>query len=213
MDGAARGWQRFQPSPATPPGDGLDLALGARVTVGRMDERMSGGAFAARGSGRAGLGPGERNLRSGGIIARATGNPPHQRPAPTPPVARGGRLQLPTPAGAHACCSWPPSSTGPAGSAEPGILGSPVVDAAAIATLRADLHELAADCHELAAAIHELRAEEHAQNLLQSSGDPTHHQLQADLRRAAAGAERASALKERARRNSAVRLSEYRGHP
>ena len=86
-------------------------------------------------------------------------------------------------------------------------VGSPVVDAAPIATLRADLHELAADFHELAAAIHDLRAEEHAQALRDSLGDPIDHQLQADLRRTAAAAERASAQKERALRRSAMRLS------
>jgi hypothetical protein len=96
-------------------------------------------------------------------------------------------------------------------------VGSPVVDAA-IATLRADLHELAADFHELAAAIHELRVEEHAQALRHSLGDPIHHQLQADLRRTAAAVERASAQKERALGRSAMRLSamraeQDRGHP
>ena len=38
-------------------------------------------------------------------------------------------------------------------------VGSPVIDAAAIAALRANLHELAADFHELAASIHDLKAE------------------------------------------------------
>ena len=89
-------------------------------------------------------------------------------------------------------------------------IGSPVVNATPIATLRADLHELAADLHELAAAIHELRAEEHAQAVLHSLGDPIHHQLQADLRRTAAAAERASAQKERALKRNALRLSAMR---
>ena len=89
-------------------------------------------------------------------------------------------------------------------------VGSPVVDAVAITILRADLHELAADFHELAAAIHELRAEEHTQALLRPLGDPNHHQLQADLRRTAAAAERASAQKERALGRSFVRLSAMR---
>jgi len=86
-------------------------------------------------------------------------------------------------------------------------VGSPLLGAAAIAALRANLHELAAEVHELAASVHDLRAEEHAQALLHSRGDPTHHQLQADLRRTAAGAERTNAQKERARRNSAMRLA------
>jgi hypothetical protein len=76
-------------------------------------------------------------------------------------------------------------------------VGSSVLDAATIAGLRANLHELAADVHELAAAIHNLRAEEHEQALLHSLGDPGHHQLWADLRRTAAAAEWASARKER----------------
>jgi hypothetical protein len=82
-----------------------------------------------------------------------------------------------------------------------------VLDATATATLRANLHELAADFHDLAAAIHDLRAEEHVQAVLHSLGDPIRHQLQADLRRTAAAAERASAQKERARARSAMRLS------
>lgn len=86
-------------------------------------------------------------------------------------------------------------------------VGSPVFDAAAVATLRANLHELAAELHELAASVHDLRAEEHEQALLHASGDPVVHQLWADLRRTAAAAERASAQKERARRRSAMRLS------
>src|SRR5215213_5668749 len=95
--------------------------------------------------------------------------------------------------------------------------GSPMVDAAAIATLRADLHELAAELHELAAAIHEWRADEHGQALRHSLGDPIHHQLQADLRRTAAAAERASAQKERELRSmtmlwSAMRAEQDRGH-
>jgi hypothetical protein len=89
-------------------------------------------------------------------------------------------------------------------------VGFPVVNATAIDTLRADLHELAADFHELAAAIHELRADEHAQALLHSLRDPIDHQLQADLRRTAAAAERASAEKERALSRSALRLSALR---
>jgi hypothetical protein len=76
-------------------------------------------------------------------------------------------------------------------------VGSPVVDAAAIATLRANLHDLAADFHELAASVHDLRAEEHAQALKHSLGDPSLHQLWADLRRTAAAAEWACARKER----------------
>jgi hypothetical protein len=89
-------------------------------------------------------------------------------------------------------------------------IGSPVVNATAIDVLRADLHELAADFHELAAAIHDLRAEEHAQALRDSLGDPIDHQLQADLRRTAAAAERASAQKERALSRSVLRLSAMR---
>jgi hypothetical protein len=97
-------------------------------------------------------------------------------------------------------------------------VGFSVVDAAAVATLRADLHELAADVHELAAAIHEMRAEEHAQALLHSWGDPVLHQLWADLRRTAAAVERGSAQKERALRRSALLLramqaEQDRGHP
>jgi hypothetical protein len=66
---------------------------------------------------------------------------------------------------------------------------------------------LAADVHELAASVHDLRADEHAQALLHARGDPILHQLQADLRRTAAAAERTNAQKERARRNSAMRLT------
>ena len=70
-------------------------------------------------------------------------------------------------------------------------------DAAAIAGLRANLHELAADFHELAASIHDLKAEGHEQALLHARGDAELHRLWADLRRTAAAAEWASARKER----------------
>jgi hypothetical protein len=69
---------------------------------------------------------------------------------------------------------------------------------------------LAADLHELAAAIHDFRADEHAQALLHPLVGPIHHQLQADLRRAAAAAERMNAQKERALGRSVMRLSAMR---
>ena len=74
---------------------------------------------------------------------------------------------------------------------------SVVADAAAIATLRANLHELAADFHELAASIHDMAAEQHAQALLHGFGDPILHRQCFQWRRARAAAERASAEKER----------------
>ena len=76
-------------------------------------------------------------------------------------------------------------------------VGSSVVGGAAIATLRANLHELAAEFHELVASVHDLRAEEHAQALLDAFGDVNAHELWRDLRRMAAAAERGNAQKER----------------
>jgi hypothetical protein len=76
-------------------------------------------------------------------------------------------------------------------------VGSPVVDAAALATLRANLHELAAEIHELAASIDEVKAELHGRPRHDPSGDALRHTRQANRRRAAAAAERASAQKER----------------
>jgi hypothetical protein len=76
-------------------------------------------------------------------------------------------------------------------------VGAPAVGGATNATLRAHLHDLAAEVHELAASIHDWRAEEHAVAFRLSLGDADFHELWGDLRRTAAAAERACALKER----------------
>jgi hypothetical protein len=74
---------------------------------------------------------------------------------------------------------------------------STLADAAAIATLRADLHALAASLHDVAAAIHDLRRDEHVQAFLHGFGDPSLHRQGAQRHGAAAAAERASAEMER----------------
>jgi hypothetical protein len=84
--------------------------------------------------------------------------------------------------------------------------GSSILDAAAIRTLRANLHELAAEFDELAASIHDVRAEEH------DLGDPIRHRLLADLRRTAAVAERAGVQKERGAAEYWRRQAEADGH-
>jgi hypothetical protein len=85
-------------------------------------------------------------------------------------------------------------------------VGSSILDAAAIPTLRANLHELAAEFHELAASLHDLRAEEH------DLGDPNVHRLWGDLRRAAAVAERTSVQKERRAAEYWRRQADAAGH-
>jgi len=77
------------------------------------------------------------------------------------------------------------------------ILRLTLVQAAAIAALRADLQELAANLHGVAASIHDLRREEHVHAFLDGVGDPFLHKQGAERHRAAAAIERASAEKER----------------
>jgi hypothetical protein len=72
-----------------------------------------------------------------------------------------------------------------------------MIGGATNAFLRANLHELAAEFHELAASIHDLTAEDHALALRRSFGDASFHRLWIDLRRTAAGVERARAQSER----------------
>ena len=115
---------------------------------------------------------------------------------------RGRSLQLTAPVGRHGPHPPPPPRRIPLS----WDVGSSILDAAAIPTLRANLHELAAEFHELAASIHKLRAEEH------DLGDPIRHRLWAALRRTAAVAERASAQKERHAADYWRRQAEADGH-
>jgi hypothetical protein len=77
------------------------------------------------------------------------------------------------------------------------ILRETLVEAAAIAALRADLQQFAASLHDVAASIHDLRRAEHVQAFLDGVGDPILHRQGAERHRAAATEERASAEMER----------------
>ena len=76
-------------------------------------------------------------------------------------------------------------------------LRSTLDEAAAIATLRADLRELAVSLHEVAAGICDLQRNEHVRAFLDGVGDPILHRQCAERYRAAGVAERANAEKER----------------
>ena len=77
------------------------------------------------------------------------------------------------------------------------ILRETLVEAAAIAALRAVLQQLAASLHDVAADIHDLRRDEHVQAFLDGVGDPILHRQGAERHSAAAAAERACAEEER----------------